>query len=152
VDRLIGGGVFLVGVVILLVVLLGGGSGPTRANAVQALRNLADALETRDYDRAEKILWAPPDVKLSPALRRKAMDALLTRQEISRKGVEILAERGTWGTLTEVFGDRARGWAERNKVPLHECYGLRLAPAEAGFFWDGKGFRVIRCDDIGKLQ
>lgn len=49
------------------------------------------------------------------------------------------------------MAERAKGWAERCKVELKDCYYLSLKNAEAGFYWDGKQFKIIRCDDIGKL-
>lgn len=124
---------------------------PTKEKAVQVLREVLAALEAKDYDRAAKHFQFPAKADRSKIASELA--ALLTRREISKKGIDVLAAKGKWGKLADVLAaKRAQGYANRFKVPLDACYGLLLEPAEAGFYWDGARFKIIRCDDIGKLQ
>lgn len=124
---------------------------PVKDNAVQVLRDALSALETKDYDKASKFFKIPANASSEEI--KKQLGRLLELQEISEKGIDILAKDGKWGKLEEVFGaDRAKNIAERAGVPLDSCYALTLRNAEAGFYWDGKDFKIIRCDDIGKLS
>jgi hypothetical protein len=125
-------------------------SGPTKEQAVLILRDLLAALEANDYDKAMTFLQVPPTAR--PDELRKQVARLLELKEISKRGIDILAMEGRWGKLDQAFdGQRAKRFAERAGVPLDSSYGLTLRNAEAGFYWDGKRFKIIRCDDIGKL-
>lgn len=77
---------------------------------------------------------------------------MVDKHEISKAGVEKLATNPKWGKLEEVFGaKRAKAWTDRAKVPIADCYGLGMEPAEVGLYWDGTHFLIIRLDDVGKL-
>jgi hypothetical protein len=123
----------------------------TKDKAVQTLRDFLAALEAKDYKKAATFLEGAakaPQEKLA-----KELEALLTRREISKKGIEVLAAKGKWGKLDEVFKpDRAKSMADRFKVPVASCYGLEFNGGEAGFYWNGTRFTLIRVDDIGKLE
>lgn len=123
---------------------------PSKDNAVRVLQNALAALEAKDYDKAATFFNAPSGSSSENVKRQ--LSRLLELQEISQKGIDILARDGKWGRLEQVFGtDRAKRLAERAGVPLDACYGLKLSNAEAGFYWYGQQFKIIRCDDIGKL-
>lgn len=124
---------------------------PTKEAAVQVLRSLLTALEAKDYDKAATLVYIPP--QMPPDDIKKGLGRILELQELSAPGIDILVEKGKWGKLAEVYGaDRANRFVERSKVPVDECYGLNYEGAEAGFYWDGKQFKIIRVDDIGKLR
>jgi hypothetical protein len=124
---------------------------PVKDNAVQVLRDALAALEAKDYDKAATFFKIPANA--TPEEIKQQLGRLLELQELSANGIDILAKDGKWGKLEEAFGvDRAQSMAERSGVPLESCYGLTLRNAEAGFYWDGKQFKIIRCDDIGKLS
>jgi hypothetical protein len=120
-------------------------SGPTKEAAVQLLKSLNSAIEAKDYTKAMTYVQGSP--------QNSDFDRLIANQEISASGIDILAQQGKWGKLAEVFdANRANSMADRMKVPVDSCYGLNYQNAEAGFYWDGKQFKMIRCDDIGKLR
>lgn len=123
---------------------------PTKENAVQTLRDALAALEAKDYDKAATFFKIPANASSEDI--KKQLSRLLEIQELSASGIDILARDGKWGKLEEVFGaERAKNMVERAGVSADSCYGLNLRNAEAGFYWDGKQFKIIRCDDIGKL-
>ena len=123
---------------------------PTKADAVTVLRGLFSALEAKDYAKAAAFLQNPPG--LSPEVLQKEVAKFIERNEISAAGITVLDAKGKWGKLSEaVEPARAQRFADKFGVALEACYGLALGNAEAGFFWDGKQLRIIRCDDIGKL-
>ncbi len=122
---------------------------PTKEAAVQVLRDFLAALEAKNCDKAATFLHLPPDQKFDA---QRELSQGLERKEISKKGIDILAAKGQWGKLAEVFPKNAEARAKRMQVPLDACYGLRFDPAEAGFYWNGSQFKLIRVDDIGKLE
>ena len=129
----------------------GAAAGPTKEAAVQLLRNFLAAVEAKDYDKAAAMIQTSEQVSRDEI--SKALGRLLDQNELSTRGIDILAERGKWGKLTEVYGaERASRLIARAGVPVDDCYGLNLDAAEAGFYWDGKQFKLVRIDDIGKLR
>jgi hypothetical protein len=126
-------------------------SGPTKDAAVQTLRAFLAAVEAKDYDKAAGMLKLPPQVTSDDI--KKGLGRILELQEISSKGIDIIADKGKWGKLEEVFGaDRANRFVERSGVSLNDSYGLSYQDAEAAFFWDGQQFKITRVNNIGKLQ
>lgn len=123
---------------------------PSKESAVTVLRGLLAALQAPDYAKAVTFFQIPPG--LTAEVLQKEAARFIERREISGPGIDILAEKGKWGKLAEtVEPARAQRFAEKFGVALDGCYGLTLGDAEAGFFWDGKQLKLIRCDDIGKL-
>ena len=123
---------------------------PTKDEAVKLLRAALAALEAKDYTKAAALFKIPAGASTEEI--NKQLARLLELQEISSSGIDILAKDGKWGKLDQTFeAEQAKRIAERAGVPLESCYGLTLKSAEAGFYWDGKQFKIIRCDDIGKL-
>ncbi len=139
--------------VVLLALLLPAGASaaePTKAEAVGILRNLFSALLAQDYQKAVTFFQTPTGA--TPADLQKAVARLIELKEISAPGIDVLEAKGKWGKLNEtVEPARAERFAAKFGVPAADCYGLTLGNAEAGFFWDGKQLKVIRCDDIGNL-
>ncbi len=127
---------------------------PDKEQAVKVLKAYLLELEAKDYNAAAALVYLPEG--LSDEEKAKFKDQLsktLENREISAAGIAKLSAEGKWGSLAEVAGkDRATRMATKFKVPLEQCYGLYLGSAEAGFYWDGKSLKIIRCDDIGKLS
>ena len=123
----------------------------TKEGAAMALQGAADALDAKDYDKALEYFHIPPGA--TPERFKEAAPGMVEKQEISKDGVEVLVAQGKWGTLAEVLTpERAKSLAERAGVPDDQCYGLTHENAEAGFYWNGKDFKIIRCNNVGKLK
>jgi hypothetical protein len=123
----------------------------TKEGAVMALQEAAAALDAKDYDKALEYFHIPPGA--TPEKFKEAAPGMVEKQEISKDGVEVLASKGNWGPLAEVFTpERAKSMAERAGVPEDQCYGLTHENAEAGFHWNGQDFKIIRCNNVGKLK
>ncbi len=125
-------------------------SEPTKDAAIALLTAFAKDLEAGNDSAAVKHMGAYPG--MSAEKMTGEMKGFLEKNEISSTGVAILAEKGKWGKLTEVFPDRGARLAEKWEVNPEECWALGYEGAEAGFHWNGKKFLIIRCDDIGKLK
>ncbi len=125
---------------------------PTKEQAIEVLKGLLAALEAKDYDAAAGFMHLPEGISNADKQGWKdSLAKLIERKEISAAGIEKLAKDAKLTTLAEAAGDRAARMAEKFKVPVEKCYGLFLDPAEAGFYFDGKTLKIVRCDDIGKL-
>jgi hypothetical protein len=83
---------------------------------------------------------------------QQAVAKFIERREISGPGIDILAERGTFGPLEEVYPDRGDRFAKKAGVDAAQCYALALDSAEVVVFWGGDKPRLIRLDDVGKLE
>jgi len=132
----------------------GGGGGPaatapTKELAVSTLKAVDAALEAKDFAKAATMFGVPAGASREDLA--KQLDGLVEKQEISGPGIEILAAKGTWGKITEVFPDKGERWAQKFGVPAADCYGLGYEQGEAAFHWTGKSLELIRLDDIGKL-
>jgi hypothetical protein len=80
------------------------------------------------------------------------MRRLVDAREITRQGIDVLAEKGQWGKLAEIHPDKADDWAKKFHVPPDQCWALAYEGAEAAFHFDGHALKIIRCNDIGKLK
>jgi len=133
-------------------VFCGEAAAQSREQAVSTLRQFLGALRSRDYERAAGFVHAPPG---SP-VEAEELAKLVANREISKEGIDILSLHGRWERLDSVlffrpFPPRAKEIAARAGVPIARGYWLALDGAEAGFYWTGDRFEIIRCDDIGML-
>ncbi len=124
---------------------------PTKALLIETLNKVLSLLEKEDYVSASAHFVLPPN------FRPEMLDGFIKRSEISRAGIEVLAQDGVFGNAEQTFGaERAASHAERAKVDREQCYGFyhttEDATGEVMAFWDGSGFRIVRLDDVGKLS
>ncbi|WP_411846647.1 hypothetical protein AAFN60_03450 [Roseibacillus persicicus] len=122
---------------------------PSRQRAVAALTVFAKSLEEGDFTSSADLMATPPG--MSQEEKVEAMKSMIEKREISSAGVAVLAEKGTWGKLREVFAERGLAWAERWKLEPGNCWALGYEGAETAFIWNGESFLIFRCDDVGKL-
>ncbi len=79
---------------------------------------------------------------------------LVGSRELSKKGIAVLAERGQWGKLVEVAGEKEAKRLSKNRgVGVASCSGLFAGSRRgAAFTWDGKRFRIVYFNNIGYLE
>ena len=123
---------------------------PSKEAAIQHLKDLNAALESKDYKKAVTFMAEFPG--MPPEKMEEQIGKLHEIKEISAKGIEILAAKGKWGKLSEVFPEKAERWAKKVNVPVEQTWGFSHENAEVGFHWDGKALKLIRLDDVGKLE
>ncbi len=122
---------------------------PSKEAALSVLMALARAIEAGKVEEASVLVMIPagmPPEEIGPELQKS-----LERGEISVSGVEKLGKLGSFGTAREIFEDRADHFAKKAGVDPEQCWAFSFQEAEAVLFWDGKTFKAIRFDDIGKL-
>lgn len=124
-------------------------SAPTKEALLAQLQVVAVALEKGETAGVTGHFVMPPDA--NPEEIEGALKGLLEKKEISSAGLKIFADKGTFGTLAEVFPEKGASRAERMKLNPAECYGMKLDDGEVMAHWTGTQFKIFRLDDIGKL-
>ena len=124
---------------------------PTPEDVIAHLRGALAAIQTKDWDAASGYFHFGPRAP-KPAEVPDALASMVAKQEISADGIDILAARGRFGPLAEVFPERGASWAERAEVPLERCYALAHEGGEVAVFAGDDGLKLIRLDDVGKLR
>ncbi len=132
-----------------LVAACGSSPEPTKAQLGRQLTELATALQASDVDTAAEHMMLPPDRSLEEM--KPMLPRLVVKREISAEGVKLLLEKGTFGKLVDVFPERGPKRAERLGVNVEECWAMSLDRAEVMARWTGKGFKIFRLDDVGRL-
>jgi hypothetical protein len=140
----------------IVTVLLLTGSKPTKDRAVSTLRDFYSAYAANDYARAASMVY----IRNKAEQERAEQDMRNRMVDLSPGGIDLLAEKGTWGKLDEVFAaDDARNVRSRVTglaISPDICYVLhsRMASvnAVAAFVWDGGRFKILYIDDINKLE
>lgn len=140
---------FLAILVLTLVFGCGGGGQPTKDQLISDLKAACQGLLDKDYDTAGKYFKMPEDAPKEKI--EKQLSRMLEINEISLAGIDILEEKGKFGTLKEIFPEKAARWAERAKVAVEDCYAMRHEGAEVAAVWSEGRFELIRLDDVGKL-
>jgi hypothetical protein len=124
---------------------------PSKEAAILRLKEVLAALEAKDWQKAVGYFAFPAAER--PRSIESQFAKLIELKEISAKGIDILAAKGKWGKLAEVFEpERAQAWAQKFAVNVDECYGMSLDNASVGFHWDGTELKLIRLNNVGKLE
>ncbi len=123
---------------------------PTKDEVIEVLRKVADALEAKDYDLAAAHFIEYPN--MTPEAMKTALAGFLEKREISKAGVEILAAKGKFGPLAEVFPEAGARWAEKAGVPLDNCWGISWGDAQVAVAKEAGDPLIFRLDDVGKLE
>ena len=125
-------------------------SKPTKQQLVDDLKSLFPLLKQKEYSKAADFFVLPPNFK------PEMLDGFIERGEISVEGIQELERAAEFGLAKERFGDeRADHFASRASVDVNSVYGFNHesgdVAAEVLAVWDGKNFKLIRLDDVGKL-
>ena len=124
-----------------------------KAAAVKQLEKVVSIVEAKEYDKLVGLMAAPKGKEAELKERISEIGAsLLERQEISAAGVKIIAEKGKFGPLAEIFPDRSKRWVERMGAKVEDCKALSYESAEAAWCKLDGAWKFIRLDDIGKLK
>lgn len=124
---------------------------PTKAKLIQTLKTLYPLLEKKDYQSAASSFVLPPN------FQPQMLDGFIERREISADGIAVLEKDAVFATAVKAFGqERAEAFAKRAAVSVDDCYGFNhetdVATGEVMAQWDGTNFKLIRLDDVGKLE
>ena len=123
----------------------------TKDAVIAHLRATLAAIEAEDWDAAAAHFHMGPRAP-KPAEFPEAFRGMVAKREISAAGIDVLAAKGTFGSLAEVFPERGASWAERAGVPLDRCYALAHGDGEVAVYLGEGGLQLIRLDDVGKLR
>lgn len=125
---------------------------PTKDEVLALLRTVDARLSERDYPGMDALFAIPTGFSADQLAENLA--GLQERGEISSRGIDALAARGSFGPATAVLGaERATRFASKFGVPPETCHALVAEPGEVVVcrFPDG-GLRLVRLDDVGRLE
>jgi hypothetical protein len=106
----------------------------------------------KNYDAMEKQFAAPPGKEKELRAQLEKVD-FVAKKEISAAGIKILAEKGKFGPAEEVLGaEKAARRAKRMGADPKNCKALTHGDAEVIFCKFGESWKLVRLDDVGKLQ
>jgi len=123
---------------------------PTKGDLVAVLREIHASLDAKNYSAAATLLVTFPG--MTDEKMQKAAAGFIPKKEISAGGIDILEAKGRYGPLLEVFPNHGTRLAKNAGVDAAECYAMSLEDAQVAAHWDGRAFRLIRLDDVGKLK
>lgn len=123
-----------------------------RRRAIQPADRLASAVASRNQAEAAKYVQLPESS--SQLLEGDAIIDTL-KEEISPRGVSILARKGQFGPLREVFPAEVDRWAKAFGVNPDHCVAFRMEKdglrAELVILQQGDSFRVLRCNNVKQM-
>ncbi len=128
-----------------------GQTGPNKESLIETLRDFHSLLASKDFVGASKHVVLPP--KFKPEM----LGQIIEKREISLGGIARLENEATFAKAAKTSGaERASRFADRAGVDVEQCYGFYFkagdVEAEVIAFWDGSRFKLVRFDDIGKLD
>jgi len=130
-------------------------SEPTREKMLEDLNFLYRKIISGKIDEAKKFLLIPSSESerdLESDLESD-LNKSIERNEISAEGIAILAEKGSFGKLKDIFPEKAQSWMKRRKIKNEEeCYAMSLFGAKVAGLWNGENFLFFKFDDIGQLE
>ncbi len=128
-----------------------GSANPDKDQLISDLKTVFKLLSEEKYEAAADHFRGPEGLSKDKMVR--GMKGMIEKNEISMPGIEVLAAKGNFGPLMEVFPERGGSWLERNGISSAEnCYGLGFDRAEVAAYWTGSEFQLFRLDDVGKLR
>ncbi len=139
----------------------GGDSAPSastdldKATAIKQLETFQRLADEKKYEEIIPLMGSPAAKEAE--LKEKIatiIPKMLEIKEISAGGIKILSEKGTFGSLSEVFPERGERWAKRVDAKVEDCKALK-GPGEVGevvFCKLGGSWKIIRLNNVGKLE
>jgi hypothetical protein len=118
---------------------------------IETLDKVLPLLASKDFEKAAEYFVLPENFE------PEMLDGFIDRRELSLSGIRILEQDATFGPATEVFSaERAQAFAARAGVDVATCFGFnhetQSATAEVLATWANGRFKLVRLDDVGKLQ
>ena len=77
------------------------------------------------------------------------------RGEISDEGIQLIAQRGSFGPLAAIFPKEGEGWARQAGVKIADCSAFKFEAGglrtEVVLAKQGESYRVVRCNNVTQL-
>ena len=125
-----------------------------RRQALAALTDFESALRSRSDALLESVVL-PRNMKGKS--RQEALDFLqnILRDEISEEGIAVLRKKGRFGSLADIFPDRAERWERQFGVRAEDCVAFRAEigtiTTEVVLFRNGQDLRFLRINNVKQL-
>lgn len=123
---------------------------PTKQSLIAALRTILPLLEAGKWEEAAQHVVMPD------GLEPRDLASIARNNELSADGISALESSAEFGLATELFGaSRAEALCKKMGIGTENVYGFNHQQGdqwgEVLAQWDGKQFRFVRLDDVGKL-
>jgi len=126
-----------------------------RRNCFNTLQILAAALISGNADALLQSVVLPASVSGRTPAEQTEFLAKALRDEISAEGLAVLRREGQFGSLTNLFPDEAKAWAQQAGVKPEDCVAFRMERgsirAEVVLVCEGETYRVVRCNNVKQL-
>ena len=120
---------------------------PNRATLLKTVETMQASLAKQDVDTALSVMMAPEGVPVEKL--KKELLKVNESENLSVAGVKLFVAKAKFGKLAALFPKDAARRAGRFKLPIDECYALKLKCAEVMAHWKDGKFRIFRFDDLG---
>ncbi len=127
-----------------------GPNAPSKEALLQTLRDMSKAVTAGDLEKALTYMAEIPQADV--VKMRQSLPKFVEREGINDANIDKLGAKGKYGPLKEIFPKRGKMWAERLKVEVDDCYAIGVGNAEVAGQWTKAGFRLIRADDLNKIE
>jgi len=126
-----------------------------RQAALESLSKLASTLaDSHNSDLLDSILMPVAVRSQTPAEQQEFLVKAL-HDEISPDGVLALKRHAAFGSLKEIFPDKASAWCKQANVNPDNCVAFKMERAgiraEVVLVREGNAYRVLRCNNVRQM-
>jgi hypothetical protein len=127
-----------------------------KRQCIAALETFQAALSSSDSSLLLKQIAVPKAVRGKTPQEQAEFVRKALRNELSAGGLRLLAARGSFGPLNQIFPDEGARWAAQAGVNPETCMAFR---------WDGRRFRtevvlnaqgdayrIVRCNNVNDFE
>ena len=125
--------------------------GPTEPSKEIMISNLRTLLAADQSDAENEIdMWVIPRTTKDLQSFFDQVKEPLSSEYLSKAGIDVLEEKGTFGQLGLVYPESGPRWMKRFGIlDATACYGIQYRGAEVAGLWQEGSFKFFRMDDAG---
>ncbi len=146
---------------VALLVIAGGLScffwkqGEPRRNSIKTLNDFSHALNSEDSAALLESVVLPRAFQGETISEQSEFLIKALQDEISSEGVLALKHHAVFGSLEEIFPDKASAWCEQANVNPDNCVAFKMERsgirAEVVLVREQSGYRVLRCNNVKQM-
>ena len=126
-----------------------------KRRCVEALQAFRVALDSPDSEYLLRLIAAPQAVQGKMPREQAEFIRKALKSEISEDGLRLVAKRGSFGSLNQIFPDEGLAWAKQAGVNPDNCVAFRFngksTRTEVVFEVEGHAYRIVRCNNVNNL-
>ena len=126
-----------------------------KRHCLAVLRQFQASLNSPDSDLLLKQVAIPQAVQGKTPQEQAEFLRKALKGEISEDGLRLMAKRGSFGPLSEIFPDDGTAWAKQAGVNPENCVAFRRDGqrfrTEVVLEVQGQTYRIVRCNNVNNL-